>query len=273
MVHVHTLAAEIADAYATRRTLGATPSATDPGFDLHAAYAVEAELVRMRRAAGRRTVGLKVGYANKAVWRALKLETLVWAHMYDDTVRVAVNDEASLSLATLCPARIEPEIVFTLKRPLEPTDADPAAVLDAVESIALGFEVVHCIYADWKFQPADFVAAYGLHGALVVGTPLAVEPSNIPALVAALPAFGVRLLVDGQVAAEGSGKNSLRSPALCLAELGSALAGRPRAEPLAAGDRVASGGLTESQPIAPGQTWTATVNGLDLAPLTLFVTE
>ena len=40
------------------------------------------------RAAGHRTVGRKVGYANKAVWRVLKLETLVWAHMYDDTVRL-----------------------------------------------------------------------------------------------------------------------------------------------------------------------------------------
>ena len=65
------------------------PSARDAGFDLAAAYAVEAELVRLRRAAGRTTVGRKVGYANKAVWRVLKLDTLVWAHMYDDTVRYA----------------------------------------------------------------------------------------------------------------------------------------------------------------------------------------
>ncbi len=43
----------------------------------------------MRRAAGRKTVGVKVGYANKAMWRVLKLDTLVWAHMYDDTVRYA----------------------------------------------------------------------------------------------------------------------------------------------------------------------------------------
>jgi hypothetical protein len=31
------------------------------------------------------------GYANKAMWRALKLDTLVWAHMYDDTVRYATE--------------------------------------------------------------------------------------------------------------------------------------------------------------------------------------
>ena len=44
---------------------------------------------RRRVAAGHRVVGVKVGYANKAVWRVLKLETLVWASMYDDTVRFA----------------------------------------------------------------------------------------------------------------------------------------------------------------------------------------
>ena len=35
--------------------------------------------------AARATVGRKVGFANKAMWRVLKLDTLVWAHMYDDT--------------------------------------------------------------------------------------------------------------------------------------------------------------------------------------------
>ena len=44
--------------------------------------------------AGIATVGRKVGFANKAVWRVLKLETLVWAHMYDDTVRYADRNDA-----------------------------------------------------------------------------------------------------------------------------------------------------------------------------------
>ena len=48
---------------------------------------------------GRKTVGVKVGYANKAMWRVLKLDTLVWAHMYDDTVRYANANVATLSLA------------------------------------------------------------------------------------------------------------------------------------------------------------------------------
>jgi 2-keto-4-pentenoate hydratase len=146
---------------------------------------------------------------------------------------------------------------------------DPAATLDAVEWLALGFEIIDCAYPDWKFQPADFVAAYGLHAGLIVGAPLTIEAARIPSLVDALPQFKVRLSKDGTLIEEGSGKNSLRSPALCLGELASAIAKQPGAEALATGDLVSSGTLTESKAIAAGETWTATVEGLELPPLTL----
>jgi 2-oxo-3-hexenedioate decarboxylase len=263
------LADELADAYTKRRLVAVPPSGRDIGFDLDAAYAVEADLVRRRRAGGRTPAGLKVGYANKAMWRVFKLNTLVWAHMYDDTVHRAPDNEASLALAAMVSPKIEPEIVFAMRRPLEPGTSDPAAILDAVASLALGFEIIDCVYAGWTFQPADFVAAYGLHAALVVGEPLPVSASNIPALAEALPRFGVALSRDGALVGEGSGKNALRSPALCLGELVSAMADRSGSDPLGPGDLISSGTLTESQPIASGERWVARVEGLDLPPLTI----
>ncbi len=232
----------------------------------------------MRRVEGHHTVGVKVGYANKAMWRVLKLDTLVWAHMYDDTVRYADANVATLSLAHMISPKIEPEIVFKMKAPMTAGTNDAATALEAVEWIALGFEIIDCPYADWKFQPADFVAAYGLHAALVVGESRSVTEGNIPELVEQLPKFKARLSrhgmsegerADGQLVEEGSGRNSLRSPALCLAELASAMAKQDGAEPLAAGDLVSSGTLTESTPIQPGATWTASVEGIELPTLTL----
>ncbi len=221
--NTQTLARELSRAFADRQII-APPSARGDGFDLATGYAVEHELVRLRRAAGHKTAGIKVGYANKAMWRVLKLDTLVWAHMYDDTVQYAPGNEATLSVAHMISPKIEPEIVFKMKAPLGAGVTDPAATLEAVEWLALGFEIIDCPYADWKYQPADFVAAYGLHAALIVGEPCAVTAADIPALVEQLPSFKVRLSKDGDVVAEGSGKNSLRSPALCLAELASAMA-------------------------------------------------
>lgn len=263
------LADALAAAQAGGPRLAAPPSSSVPGFDLAAAYVVEAEIARRRRASGRTTVGYKVGYANKAMWRVFGLQTLVWAHMYDDTVREARGNAARLAVAGLHAPKIEPEIVLTMKAPVGDGASDAAAILAAVESVALGFEIIHSPYPDWTFQPADFVAAFGLHAALFVGEPRTVDAASIPALADALAKFRVTLSRDGEVVAEGAGKNALRSPALCVGELASALARAPGAEPLAAGDRVSSGTLTESQPLAAGETWTAVVDGIELPTLTL----
>jgi 2-keto-4-pentenoate hydratase len=267
VIDTRALALELAAAFAERRTLSTPPS--HDGLDLPTAYAVERELVRMRRSEGHKTVGVKVGYANKAIWRVLKLETLVWAHMYDDTVRYAEANEATVSLAHMISPKIEPEIVFKVKAPLDAGISDAADALEAVEWLALGFEIIDCPYADWQFQPADFVAAYGLHAALVVGEPRPVMAASISELVEQLSKFKVRLSKNGQLVEAGSGRNSLRSPALCLAELASAMAKQHGGEPLATGDLVSSGTLTESTPIQPGATWSASVEGIDLPTLTL----
>jgi 2-oxo-3-hexenedioate decarboxylase len=256
------LADDLAAAYAERRIVP-SPTACDATFSVADAYVVERALADRRKAQGRKTVGLKVGYANKAMWRALKLETLVWAHMYDNTVIKSSGNAASLNMAAMVAPKIEPEIVFKVRQPVP--GADPAATLAGVEWIALGFEIIDCVYPDWQFQPADFIAAYGLHAALVVGEPLAVKPESIPTLVEQLAGFKLRLTRGTELVEEGAGRNSLRSPALCLGELA-------RVAPLGAGDLVSSGTLTTPTLIAPGQVWKAEPAGLDLPSLTLTVT-
>lgn len=269
MTEPRKLAAEIAAAYAGKQLIPA-PTVRDGGLDLAGAYAVEHELMHLRQAEGHRTVGRKVGFANKAMWRVLKLDTLVWAHMYDDTVRHAPNNEAEVSVGRMIAPKLEPEIVFRIKAPLD-SAVDAGPVLHCVESIALGFEIIDCPYLDWKFTPIDFVAAAGLHAGLIVGAPMAVTAERITPLIDLLASFTVTLQKNGTTVAQGAGKNSLKSPALCLGELGAAIARRGHA-PLAPGEYVSSGTLTEAQPIEPGETYTAVVEGIDLPPLTVRVT-
>jgi 2-oxo-3-hexenedioate decarboxylase len=271
VVDIAALADELEHAYATKTILPIPLSSREAGFDLATAYAIGAELTRRRRAAGHKAVGRKVGFANKAMWRVLKLDTLVWAPMYDHTV-IQAGRAASLSLGHMVAPKIEPEIVFKLRTPVDISNLDAAAVLSAVEWLALGFEIVDCVFADWKFQPADFVAAFGLHARLIVGEPRPVTPGDIPTLVEQLAQFKVRLSRDGESVAEGSGRNSLRSPALCLGELATAIARRTGEEALAEGELISSGSLTEAPLIATGQTWTAALEGIDLSDLTLTTT-
>ena len=265
-------AMQIEHAYATRHAIP-TFSSQDRDFDLATAYAIERELARMRRRAGHAPVGRKVGFANKAMWRVLKLDTLVWAHMYDDTVHDAPSGAHTLSTARMLSPKIEPEVVVRLKAPLAAGVTDPAGVLAHVEWLALGFEIIDCVYPEWKFQPADFVAAYGLHAALVVGPHRAVDAASIPMLVDQLASFKVRLLENGAVIEEGSGKAALRSPAVCVAEVASAAMRQSDPEALAAGELISTGTLTNSMPIAAGNTWRAEVDGIDLAPITLTLSQ
>jgi 2-keto-4-pentenoate hydratase len=262
------LAREIIWAARNGEMISVLPSSR-PGFDLDAAYAVEDLLKRSREADSHKSVGLKVGYANKAMWRVFKIETLVWAHMYDDTVHYFENNDAQIAISRPRSLKVEPEIVFALKRPVTAEALDAAAALACVDWLALGFEIIDCPYPEWKFQPSDFVAPYGLHAGLVVGEKIRVESDAITRLVDELSRFALRISKNGEFVEEGGGKNSLRSPALCLAELGSSVSRRSPDRPLRLGDLVSTGTLTAGHLTASGDRWRAEVCGLSLPPLTL----
>ena len=259
---------ELMSAYETG-TMVATPPSLRPGFNLDTAYAVEAELKNVRELGGHKAIGRKVGYANKAMWRALKLETLVWAHMYEDTVHFNDTNSATLTLPNVRSLKIEPEIVFGMREQVTAEKPDAAAALMSVEWLAMGFEIIDCPFPDWKFQPSDFVASFGLHAALVIGERIQVGRDNLAALSEELGQFKVRMSKNGEFIEEGSGKNSLKSPALCLAELSVAIAKRFPSAPLGAGEIVSSGTLTAGHFLEKNDVWRAELEGLSLPSLTL----
>jgi 2-oxo-3-hexenedioate decarboxylase len=244
------------EARASHGGLDMLPSAN--GLDLDGAYALEQEIKKQHEASGHVVTGRKVGYANKAMWRILKLDTLVWAHMFDDTVHLAPQGHCDMAIRHFRSARIEPEIVVKVS---DPKKEGPSGF----EWIALGFEILDNPYPDWKFTPVDFVAAWGLHAALIVGPTMAVTHSNAETLTNQLAEFKLSLMRNGELVEEGAGKNSLRSPALCVAELARAAA--ERGEPLRRGELISTGTLTNAQPIASGEEWRAELNGLPLTSL------
>jgi 2-keto-4-pentenoate hydratase len=262
------IARELNSARETGNIVENLPS-RQPGFDLNAAYAVELELKHRREVNGCKAVGRKVGYGNKAVWRLLKLETLVWAHMYDDTVRFSQNNSVTLTLPHSHSLKIEPEIVFHLKDQIREEKPDASSALRSVDWLAMGFEIIDCPFPDWQFQPSDFVASFGLHAALLIGEPIQVLPDNIATLAEQLAKFKVRMSKNGEFIEEGTGRNSLKNPALCLAELSTAIAKRFPVDPLRAGEIVSSGTLTAGHPLEKEDLWTAELEGISLPSLTL----
>ena len=62
----------------------------------------------------------------------------------------------------------------------------------------------------------------------------------------------------------GVGANVLGSPALALAHLARVLADQPQMPPLAAGELVTTGTITDAWPVAPGETWSSDYGTLGL---------
>ena len=192
----------------------------------------------------------------------------MWAHVWSRTVHFFRDGKATLPLTALVQPRIEPEVVFKLKTPPPSTD-DPAALLSCIEWIAPGFEIVQSHFPDWKFAAADCTAAFGLHGALMVGAPVAVTDANRAALAAALPAFELTLSRRDTVIDRGIGSNVLGSPALALAHLARLLAEQPRSPSLAAGEIVTTGTITDAWPVAAGETWSSDYGKLGINGMTV----
>ena len=67
----------------------------------------------------------------------------------------------------------------------------------------------------------------------------------------------------------GVGANVLGSPLASLGYLVDLLSRQPEAPPLAAGEIVTTGVLTDAHPVAPGQVWSTTLHGLPLRGLTV----
>ena len=239
-----------------------------PEFSVADGYAVLHDIETRRRAQGWQPVGRKIGFTNRTIWPRYGVYQPMWAHVWARTVHLARDGKATLPLQGFVQPRIEPEVVFKLKGPVPLTD-DPDAVLASVEWMAPGFEIVQSHFPDWKFSAADCAAAFGLHGALVVGTPVPLTGANRAALAAALPTFKVTLSRGDAVIDRGVGSNVLDSPALALAHLARLLADQPQAPKLAAGEIVTTGTITDAWPVAAGEVWSSDYGVLGLEGLTL----
>jgi 2-oxo-3-hexenedioate decarboxylase len=267
MKDLKTIANRLIAAHDTATTLPPITTAM-PDFSVADGYAVLLDIEQRRRAQGWRAVGRKIGFTNRTIWPRYGVYQPMWAHVWSHTVHFAADSDASLAPHAFVQPRIEPEVVFKLKAPVPLTD-DPLALLSCVEWIAPGFEIVQSHFPDWKFKAADCTAACGLHGALVIGPPIDLDDGKRASLAAALPACAVTLSRGGQIIDRGVGANVLDSPALALGHLARLLAGQQDSPPLAAGEIVTTGTITDAWPVAPGEIWSSDYGALGLSGLTL----
>ena len=237
-------------------------SARSSEFDLDDAYRVTASIRQMRGTRGEMPVGRKIGFTNRTIWTEYNVYEPVWGYVYNRTVHYLAEIGDTFSLKGFAEPRIEPEIVFKLALMPAP-DMDETALLACIDWVGHGFEIVQSIFPGWKFSAPDTVAAFGLHGALLIGPRHSIG-AYAEEWSRTLSTFEIDLKRDGMVVDHGRALNLLGGPVSALRHLVDILARDQINPPLSAGEIVTTGTLTRALPVSAGETWTTGLTGIAL---------
>ena len=237
------------------------------GLDLVRAYEVARRIHDARLAEGARVAGRKIGFTNSSIWPQYGVHAPIWGFIHDRTVVHARDQRVRCGLRRFVEPKIEPEVVVCF-HDTPSVDDDLFDILGCIGWVAHAFEVVQCHYPGWRFQAADAVADSALHGALLLGEPVAMEMLGEDP-VATLESFTVTLFRDSEAVETGKGANVLGGPLAAVAHLIAALAELPQFQPLQAGEMVTTGTLTAAYPVQPGERWSTTLQGIALPGLSV----
>lgn len=252
--------ADIADeVYAALSHARSIPAFSDRGVHPSGsdAYAAAAHLRSLRRV---RVVGRKIGFTNRSIWPLYNIDGPIWGDVTEDSLLAG----GPVALDRYVEPRLEPEIVLSLAKAPAP-GMDEAALAECIDWVAPGFEVVQSIYPGWRFETADTILAGGLHGGLLVGERFFATPE----VVRGLPSVTVALSRGGVLVEAGVGANALGGPIAALRHLNDLLADDPHNPPLAAGEVVTTGTLTDAAAIMGGEVWSARYQGVITSELTI----
>lgn len=222
-------------------------SLAHPTAGLDDAYAVQAALLRRKQAAGAKAVGWKIGLTSRAMQMALGVTTPDSGVLLDDML---FADGATVPAGRFIQPRIEAEIAFVLKAPLEGPTVTREDILAATDHVVPSLEIL-----DTRIQrvdPAtgqartiiDTIADNAANAGIVLGR------QRHPVAAFDLRWTGAILKRDGIVEETGLGAGVLDDPVTGILWLVQRLAQYGRG--LAAGDILLSGSFIRPVEAPPG---------------------
>lgn len=242
---LHAIADAIADAEA-RGTVGERPTRAHPRMTVADAYAVQGEWRARQAAAGRRPAGRKIGLTSKAMQQAVGIDEPDYGTVFGDQIWESgtVVDHARFSNP-----RIEVELAFVLRSPVEGPDATAVDVLRAAEYVVPALEILSSRVEMDGRSIVDTISDNAALGAVVTGG-RAVDPADIDLRWAAAMLFRNEGIEETGVAG-----GVLGDPARGVAWLANRLA--VHGERLEAGEFVLAGSFTRPVAAVPGDTFFA----------------
>jgi 2-oxo-hept-3-ene-1,7-dioate hydratase len=159
------LAAELAEA---DRTHGVIPriTARHPDATIDDAYAIQGLWRDTSLAAGRRIVGRKIGLTSKAMQQATGITEPDYGVMFDDTV---YQNGSTIAFDQFSNVRIEVELAFVLREPLEGPNCTMFDVLRATEYVTPALEVLNSHIELEGRTIVDTISDNAAYGGMVLG--------------------------------------------------------------------------------------------------------
>jgi len=213
-----------------------------PGMTVEDGYAVSRAWVTMKIAQGRVARGHKIGLTSRAMQQSSQIDEPDFGTLLDDMFFEPGDIPAQRFIAP----RVEVELAFVLKRPLEGAAIDVEQVLDATEFVTPAIEIIDARIEQFdrhtkamrKVQ--DTISDNAANAGIVLGG-RKMHPREVD-----LPWVGAILRQNGAVEETGLAAGVQGHPAIGVAWLGMKLA--PWGERLEAGDVVLAGSFT--RPVA-----------------------
>jgi len=159
------IAAELDEADRTRTVIPRI-TARFPEATVDDAYAIQGRWRDGRIAAGRTLVGRKIGLTSKAMQRATGIAEPDYGVMFDDTV---FHSGDEIAVERFSSVRVEVELAFVLKTPLEGPDRTLDDALTAIDHAVPALEVLNSHIELEGRTIVDTISDNAAYGAMVLG--------------------------------------------------------------------------------------------------------
>lgn len=220
------------------------------GLSVEDAYQIQ-DLVMERYMRGDdRLIGWKMGLTSKAKQQSVGVDEAIYGHL----LKSMELHSPEVSLEGLIHPRVEPELAFVLKRPLEGPDVTPRDVWLATECIMPAIEVIDSRYKNFSFTLVDVIADNASSAKFYVG-PQAFSPYQFQ-----WEGVGVVMKQNGAVVQTGAGAAVLGHPVHSVVEQVRMLSRVGKR--VEAGMLVLTGGITEAIHIYEGDSICVEFDGL-----------
>jgi len=212
------------------------------GMTIEDGYAVSRAWVALKMQAGRRAIGHKIGLTSRAMQQSSQIDEPDYGTLLDDMLFEPGDIPASRFIAP----RVEVELAFILKRPLQGAQVTPDEVLAATDYVQPAIEIIDARIEQFDRHTRaprkvfDTISDNAANAGLILAG-RQVDPREVD-----LPWVGAILRQNGVVEETGLAAGVQGHPAVGVAWLAMKLA--PWGESLQAGEIVLAGSFT--RPVA-----------------------